>query len=42
MAEHFGVSRTVVREAIAILKTDGLLETRKGSGTFIRINGVGL
>ena len=36
MARHFGVSRTVVREAIAILKADGLLETRKGSGAFVR------
>jgi DNA-binding FadR family transcriptional regulator len=35
MAQHFGVSRTVIREAIAILKTDGLLETRKGSGAFV-------
>ncbi len=36
MAKHFGVSRTVLREAIAILKSDGLLETRKGSGAFVR------
>jgi DNA-binding FadR family transcriptional regulator len=36
MAEHFGVSRTVIRDAIALLKAEGLLETRKGSGAFIR------
>lgn len=36
MAQHFGVSRTVVREAIALLKADGILETRKGSGAFVR------
>lgn len=36
MARHFGVSRTVIREAIAHLKVDGLLETRKGSGAFVR------
>lgn len=36
MARHFGVSRTVIREAIAALKGDGLLETRKGSGTYVR------
>jgi DNA-binding FadR family transcriptional regulator len=36
MATHFGVSRTVVREAIALLKADGVLETRKGSGAFVR------
>lgn len=35
MAKHFGVSRTVLREAIALLKADGLLETRKGSGAFV-------
>ncbi len=35
MATHFGVSRTVVREAIASLKADGILSTRKGSGTFV-------
>ncbi|MDY7577182.1 FadR/GntR family transcriptional regulator [Herbaspirillum sp. RTI4] len=34
MASHFGVSRTVVREAIALLKADGILSARKGSGTF--------
>jgi DNA-binding FadR family transcriptional regulator len=35
MAQHFGVSRTVVRDAIGLLKADGLLETRKGSGAFV-------
>jgi len=30
MAVHFGVSRTVVRAAIALLKVDGVLTTRKG------------
>jgi len=35
MAQHFGVSRTVLREAIALLKADGVLSTRKGSGTFV-------
>lgn len=35
MALHFGVSRTVVREAIALLKADGILSTRKGSGAFV-------
>jgi DNA-binding FadR family transcriptional regulator len=36
MAEHFGVSRTVIRDAIALLKSEGLIETRKGSGAYIR------
>jgi len=35
MALHFGVSRSVLREAIALLKTRGLLETRKGSGAYV-------
>ncbi len=35
MSEHFGVSRTVLREAIAQLKADRILSSRKGSGTFI-------
>jgi DNA-binding FadR family transcriptional regulator len=36
MAERFGVSRTVIREAIAALKADGVVETRRGSGAFVR------
>ena len=34
MAE-FGVSRTVVREAISKLQAAGLVETRHGVGTFV-------
>jgi GntR family transcriptional repressor for pyruvate dehydrogenase complex len=34
-AEQFGVSRTVVREAIARLKTEGLIKTRQGDGAFV-------
>ncbi|WP_240787064.1 FadR/GntR family transcriptional regulator [Ramlibacter rhizophilus] len=33
--EEFGVSRTVVREAISRLQTTGLVETRHGVGTFV-------
>jgi GntR family transcriptional repressor for pyruvate dehydrogenase complex len=35
IAHHFKVSRTVVRDAIAILKKNGVIESRRGSGTFI-------
>jgi GntR family transcriptional repressor for pyruvate dehydrogenase complex len=35
LAEHFGVSRAVVREAIARLKADGYVETRQGAGAFV-------
>lgn len=35
LAETYGVSRTVVREAIASLRADGLVEPRRGAGVFI-------
>jgi GntR family transcriptional repressor for pyruvate dehydrogenase complex len=35
-SERLGVSRTVVREAVRILVTKGLLETRHGIGTTVR------
>jgi DNA-binding FadR family transcriptional regulator len=35
MATHFQVSRNIVREAIALLKQEGVLDTRKGSGAFV-------
>ncbi|MFN7724698.1 MAG: FadR/GntR family transcriptional regulator [Rubrivivax sp.] len=37
LVERFGVSRTVVREALSRLKTLGLLESRQGSGAYIRL-----
>src|SRR5215207_2569857 len=36
MGELFGVSRTVVREAIATLAADGLVEARQGAGVFVK------
>lgn len=35
LAAGFGVSRAVVREAIARLKADGYVETRQGAGAFV-------
>src|SRR5690606_10142618 len=35
MTQEYGVSRTVVREAISRLKSEGLVETRQGSGTVV-------
>jgi GntR family transcriptional repressor for pyruvate dehydrogenase complex len=32
---RFGVSRTVIREALASLRTEGLVVTRQGSGAFV-------
>lgn len=35
LTQEFGVSRTVVREAIAALRSDGLIEPRQGAGVFL-------
>lgn len=40
LIEEFGVSRTVVREAIANLKASGLVATRQGKGAFVLDEGV--
>lgn len=34
LAKNFGVSRSVIREAIAQLRNEGLVETRQGIGAF--------
>lgn len=36
LAERLGVSRGTVREAMRVLVAQGLLETRQGSGTYVR------
>ncbi len=36
LARQFGVSRTVIREAVRSLMAKGLLEVRSGSGTMVR------
>jgi GntR family transcriptional regulator, transcriptional repressor for pyruvate dehydrogenase complex len=35
LSETFGVSRTVVREAIAVLRADQLVDARQGSGVYV-------
>lgn len=35
LAERFGVSRPVIREAVSRLKADGWVETRQGAGAFL-------
>src|SRR6059058_329321 len=35
MVAAMGVSRTVVREAVAALRADGLVVTRQGAGAFV-------
>lgn len=35
MAETFGVSRTVIREAVALLAVDKLVKIRQGAGVFV-------
>lgn len=41
MAQRFGVSRTVMREAVSRLKAEGLVESRQGSGVFVSEAGLG-
>lgn len=36
MGARFGVSRTVIREAVSRLKSEGLVESRQGVGVFVR------
>ena len=38
MTTIFGVSRTVIREAIAALAADGLVQSRQGAGVFVVAN----
>lgn len=35
LVEKFGCSRTVIREAVATLRADGLLASRQGAGVFV-------
>ncbi len=35
LTDRFGVSRTVIREAIALLAADGLVEPKQGAGVFV-------
>ena len=39
MMQEFGVSRAVIREAIAQLRNAGLVETRQGAGAFVAAPG---
>lgn len=36
LAERFGMSRTIVREALARLASDGITEARRGAGSFVK------
>ncbi|GLU29839.1 FadR/GntR family transcriptional regulator [Brucella sp. NBRC 12950] len=35
LALEFGVSRTVIREAIAVLRSEGIVESKHGAGVFV-------
>ena len=35
LAASFGVSRTVIREAVSRLRNDGLVTTKQGSGIYV-------
>jgi DNA-binding FadR family transcriptional regulator len=36
LAEMFGISRTIVREALVRLSSDGITEARRGAGSFVK------
>ena len=36
LAEMFGVSRAIVREALVRLASDGITEARRGAGSFVK------
>ncbi len=40
LAEQFGVSRTVVREAVSRLKSLGLVQSRQGSGVYVNADSI--
>jgi len=40
LAEQFSVSRTVVREAVSRLKSLGMVDSRQGSGVYVREAGI--
>ncbi|MGU3401439.1 FadR/GntR family transcriptional regulator [Brucellaceae bacterium D45D] len=42
LCETYNVSRTVVREAIAYLRSEGLVQSRQGIGVFVTARGGGL
>lgn len=39
LSKRFGVSLSVVREAISTLKAEGMIQTRQGAGAFVRAVG---
>lgn len=41
LAQRFSVSRSVIREAIAMLRAEGRVETVQGSGAFVRLPDAG-
>ncbi|MBO9577972.1 MAG: phosphonate metabolism transcriptional regulator PhnF [Microbacteriaceae bacterium] len=42
LSERFGVNRHTVRQAVAALAADGLVESRRGSGTYVLGGGIHL
>jgi DNA-binding FadR family transcriptional regulator len=36
LSQQFGVSRTVIREAVSALRSEGVVEARHGVGVFVR------
>lgn len=36
LAEMFGISRTIIREALVHLSSDGIVEVRRGAGSYVK------
>ena len=36
LCEQYGVSRMTARQAVQLVATDGLIDRRRGAGTFVR------
>jgi DNA-binding transcriptional MocR family regulator len=37
LAERYGVSRPTIRAAVGLLRTEGLIDSRQGSGAYVRL-----
>ncbi|GAA2114621.1 winged helix-turn-helix domain-containing protein [Actinomadura alba] len=38
LADHYGVARETIKTALACLRNEGLIRSRKGKGTYVRVS----